>query len=131
MRVALALLALASPGVGRAASPAVDYAVHCAGCHKADGGGQPGLVPSLHGVASLLRAPGGRAYLVRVPGVAQSPLGDAALAAVLNWSLARFSAPELPADFAGYTPEEVHALRARPLVDVFATRHELLRALGE
>ncbi len=100
--------------------------MHCAGCHKADGAGQSGVVPSLVGSARFLGVPGGREFLVRVPGVAQSPLDDAALAAVLNWSLARFSARELPADFAGYTAEEVAALRAHPLVDVEATRRELL-----
>jgi mono/diheme cytochrome c family protein len=102
--------------------------VHCAGCHKADGSGQPGLVPSLVGAARFLRAPGGREYLVRVPGVAQSPLGDAALARVLNWSLARFSAAELPADFSGYTAGEIAALRRSPIVDVEATRRALLAA---
>jgi mono/diheme cytochrome c family protein len=113
---------------GAAASPAVDYAVHCAGCHKADGSGQRGVVPPLAGVARFLSARGGREYLVRVPGVAQSPLGDAALAAVLNWSLARFSAEELPADFSGYTAGEIAALRRSPIVDVEATRRALLAA---
>jgi mono/diheme cytochrome c family protein len=123
-----ALVAIALAWAGDAgASAAVDYAVHCAGCHKADGAGQPDLVPSLVGVARFLRASGGREYLVRVPGVAQSPLGDAALAAVLNWSLERFSASELPADFSSYTPEEVRRLRASPIVDVEVTRRGLLR----
>lgn len=97
----------------------------------ADGAGRPGIVPSLVGAARFLRAPGGREFVVRVPGVAQSPLDDAALAAVVNWSLARFSAAELTLDFAGYTPQEVAALRGRPIVDVEKTRSELLRALEQ
>ena len=37
------------------------------------------------GLGSLLATPAGRAYLVRVPGVAQAPLDDERLAALLNW----------------------------------------------
>jgi hypothetical protein len=72
--------------------------------------------------------PGGREVLAQVPGVAQAPLDDAALAAVLNWVLRRFGGAEVPADFAPYTPEEVATLRRRPLTDVERTRRELLDA---
>jgi len=57
--------------------PALDYAVTCQGCHRADGAGTPGTVPALAGsVGKFLRVPGGREFLVRVPGVAQAPLDD-------------------------------------------------------
>jgi hypothetical protein len=76
-------------------------------------------VPALAGsVARRLRAPGGREYLVRVPGVAQSPLGDAELAAVLNWMLRRFDPDHLPSDFVPYRADEVGELRKHPLTDV-------------
>jgi hypothetical protein len=82
------------------------------------------------GVAALLRAPGGREYLVRVPGVAQSALPDEALAELLVWMLRRFDPAGVPPDFAPYTAEEVGPLRARPLTDVAGARAALLRGLA-
>jgi mono/diheme cytochrome c family protein len=109
-----------------AAEPAVDYMLQCQGCHLADGSGAPGSVPSLEGVARFLRAPGGRAYLVRVPGAAQSPLDDARLAALLNWMLRRFDPDGLLADFQAYDAEEVARVRRPPLTDVEGERTRLL-----
>ncbi len=57
--------------VQRAAAygPGVEYALNCQGCHRADGAGTPGSVPSLaDSVARFLTVPGGREYLVQVPG---------------------------------------------------------------
>jgi mono/diheme cytochrome c family protein len=111
--------------------PALDYAVTCQGCHRADGAGTPGTVPALAGsVGKFLRVPGGREFLVRVPGVAQAPLDDAALAAVINWMLARFGGDDVPGAFAPYAAEEVGRLRQRPLTDVERERRELIEAIG-
>jgi hypothetical protein len=133
MRRAAALvlgLAVAAPPSARAASPAVDYALNCQGCHLDDGAGTPGSVPPLAGsVGRFLRAPGGREFLVQVPGVATSALDDAALAAVLNWMLDRFGGPEMPETFRPYTAGEVGALRRRPLVDVEGVRARVLAAV--
>src|SRR6185503_18374901 len=83
-----------------AADPALDYTLNCQGCHRADGAGTPGSVPALAGsVARFLAVPGGREYLVRVPGVSQAGLDDAALADVLNWMVDRFDREHVPADF--------------------------------
>jgi len=126
---AAALLLAASPGTpGRlaAASPAVDYALNCQGCHREDGAGTAGSVPALAGsVGKLFRVAGGREFLVQVPGVAQAPLDDAALAAVLNWMLERFGGEQLPRDFVPYTAAEVSTLRRRPLTNVERARREL------
>ena len=70
----LLLALLAAPSAGRAESPRVLYMLHCQGCHLADGTGSPGEVPSLEKVGRFLGTPGGRAYLVQVPGAALSPL---------------------------------------------------------
>ncbi len=122
-----------APGVAAAqgtSGPALDYAVTCQGCHRADGAGTPGTVPALAGsVGKFLRVPGGREFLVRVPGVAQAPLDDAALAAVLNWMLARFGRDDVPKGFVPYTAEEVGRLRGRPLTDVAGARRQLARAI--
>lgn len=126
MRAAVVLV-LAAASVARAGTPAVDYALECQGCHRADGTGTPGSVPALAGsVGRFLHVPGGRAFLGRVPGVAQAPLDDAALAAVLNWMLAEFAPGEVPKDFAPYTAEEVGRLRRSPLTNVERVRAELL-----
>ena len=83
----------------------------------------PGLVPPLSGLAPFLATPEGRAYLVRVPGVAQASLEDDRLAALLNWVMSEMSgtAPE-PA----YEALEVHELRGAPLRDAPAERRAVL-----
>jgi len=105
--------------------------LQCQGCHLADGSGTPGVVPPLAGsVGRFLRVPGGREYLVRVPGSSNSQLDDAALAAVLNWILERFAAEEVAGGFRPFTEEEVARVRRPPLTDVNAVRERLLRQLG-
>src|SRR5262245_58917235 len=86
---AAALSALAAAAA--AAPPAEDYLLHCSGCHGQSGAGVPGVVPPLSGLSSFLASPEGRAYLVRVPGVAQSSLDDERLAALLNWVMREMS----------------------------------------
>ena len=118
------LLAAASAA---AAPPQQDYVLQCMGCHRADGSGALGRVPSLVGqMGRFLRVPGGRAYLVQVPGAAQSTLDDAALAALLDWMLRAFSPGEMPPDFAPYSAGEVARYRAERPADVAKLRAELL-----
>lgn len=125
--VVLGAVLLASPAV--AYGPETNYVIHCQGCHLADGAETPGKVPGLAGhVAQFLRAKDGRAYLGRVPGVANAPLSDPDLAALLNWTLRRFDAAHVPPDFAPYDAEEIGALRSNPLVDVTRERSRVLEA---
>lgn len=127
--LAFAVVALAGGPPAGAAPPQQHWVLHCMGCHRPDGRGAPGRVPSLAGVARFLRVPEGRAYLVRVPGTAQAPLDDAAVAALLEWMLRRFDPDGIPAGHAPYTAEEVARLRATPLLDADATRRALLAEL--
>jgi hypothetical protein len=131
VRALVALVALAGiAGAANAWSPETNYRLQCEGCHLADGAASPGKVPALAGsVARFLWVPEGRAYLVRVPGVAHASLDDADLAALLDWTLRRFDAANLPADFAPYTAEEVRRWRAEPLTDVAPERARLLEAV--
>ena len=129
-------LAIACVLVGAAGAsaygPGVEYALNCQGCHRADGAGTPGSIPPLAGsVARFLAVPGGREYLVQVPGVAQAPLDDAALARVVNWMLDRFDAAHVPSGFVPYAAEEVGRLRAKPLTDVEGVRTRLLGELAQ
>ena len=127
-RAALGALVLWA-GVAHAYAPNVEYALNCQGCHRADGAGTPGSVPPLAGsVARFLAVPGGREYLVQVPGVAQAPLDDASLARVLNWMLERVDPTHVPAGFVPYAADEVGRLRAHPLTDVEGVRRRLLDA---
>lgn len=126
-RVATADQPSASHADAAVAPPAVpdalavhDYLLSCGGCHELDGSGSA-RVPSLRGVDRLLAYPGGRAYVLRVPGVANAPLSDARLAALLDWIFVNFG-NHTPARF---TAAEVAAARATPLVDPKAARAAL------
>ncbi len=107
MMRALTFAVLLVVGLGVAPARANDnsytlYALNCMGCHQQRGEGH-GAVPELKGfVGNFLRVPGGREFLVQVPGVAQSSLSDGEIAAVLNWMLLEFSPAELPDDFRPY-----------------------------
>jgi hypothetical protein len=110
-----------------------DYMLACQGCHLDDGRGFPARgVPKLTGyLGNFLKVPGGREFLVQVPGSAQSDLPDARLAALLNWMLRTFSPQQLPADFVDYSAAEIGRLRTHPLVKVAATRAELVRRIDK
>ncbi len=123
------LLASAAPPADAAPPPAQDYVLECRGCHGARGEGTPGKVPSLAQTARFLATPRGRAYLVRVPGVAGSQLSNARVAALLDWMLRELASdPRAPAGFAPFDEAEVAAARARPLLEPLAERAAILAA---
>ena len=112
-------------GTANATPPVTeDYLLNCAGCHRMDGRGVPGVVPSLEQTRHLVGLAGGREYLARVPGVAQAPLSDARLARLLNWVIAEFGHDEGDArpQPAAYTAAEIAPLRRAPLRDPAAAR---------
>ncbi len=95
---------------------AMNYRLHCEGCHKADGTGQPDYIPALRGnVARFLSSSVGRDYIARVPGTAQSLLTDAERADVLNWVVRTFDPTHVPADFTPYTAGEIARWRFDPI----------------
>lgn len=119
---------LATPAVH--AEARTDYMLNCQGCHADDGRGSPGHVPDLRNELGLmLRVPGGREYLVQVPGSRNAAIDDAALAAVLNWMLPTFSAATLPKDLPPYSAIEVARLRQEAIGDTAAERTRLLEAI--
>jgi cytochrome c553 len=125
--VPLAMLALAGgarlgadqaqwPGVAKPERARIDYMLKCQGCHRPDGNGDLVSTPPLAGeVAKFLAVPQGREFLGRVPGVASVDLSDERLAEVLNYTLYRFDAAHVPADFKPYTAAEIAVLRKAPL----------------
>jgi hypothetical protein len=125
----LALAASVAPAW--AGSPSEMYTLNCWGCHLPHAEGIPGTVPRLaHSMAYFLTVPGGREFLVQVPGVANASLNDKETAEVLNWLLVTFNKQELPADFHPYTAAEVARLRHHPLLDVKHARIDLARKVA-
>ena len=110
---------------------ALNYMLHCQGCHMNDGSGQPGYVPDLRGsIARFLHVPEGRAYLARVPGTAQSYLDDQERAAVLNWMVTQFDAEHVPARFSPYTATELAKYRRDPESRATAERARIIKLIA-
>ena len=131
MRRGVLLLALASYLIAtarpvRAESASNLYLLNCWGCHGSHGEGIKGTAPPLIGLSDFLKASGGRAYLIEVPGVSLSSLNDAQIATVMNWVLDNMSSDR---KFAPYTADEVHRLRATRLTELSKARRALLDQL--
>lgn len=133
----LSPLAAASPsqllGVNNANRAQTNYMLNCQGCHGQQGSASlDGAVPALRNyVGNFLHVPGGRAFLVQVPGSANAAISDAALAELLNWILQTQSSTELPTDFTPFTQPEVQSLRQHPESDVVGTRAALVQAIDD
>jgi mono/diheme cytochrome c family protein len=114
-------------------SNTVNYQLQCAGCHLGDGSGSAANdTPRMKGfVGNFLKVPGGREFLVRVPGMSQSALNNAQLADLLNWLMREdgMAGTSRPADYQPYTAEEVTTLRAKTMLNLPGTRGELIKAM--
>jgi mono/diheme cytochrome c family protein len=116
-----------APPVAQTTSTRATYIVHCAGCHGVDGAGSRlGQVPDMRRLGQFLRLEGGRAFLIKVPGVMGSGLSDREVAEVSNWVLATIAAGSVPADHRPYDADEVARARASPLIDVAEARRQLV-----
>jgi mono/diheme cytochrome c family protein len=108
-------------------SPSTNYKLDCQGCHLPDGSGLAGSVPSIKGeLVRFLSVEGGRAFLIQVPGSANSKLSDADLADLMNWLLIA-KGGATAGSFKEYTADEVAAYRASRLVDVNGVRAQLVK----
>jgi len=97
------------------------YLERCGGCHGIQGSSAPSEVPSLRGqVGYFLCTPETRAYLIRLPSVATSPLSDRELAALMNFVVFDLGGAR---ESDRFTDSEVRALRKRPLKDIDLTRY--------
>lgn len=114
-----------------AGSPLANYMLHCSGCHGADGAGSPraGIPTMRNTLGHFLRVPGGRDFLIQVPGTSQSALPNGAVAELLNWILGKFSPGETPPGTPPYTEQEVAELRSHLLADVPASRAQIVGQL--
>jgi hypothetical protein len=111
-------------------SVGVNYQLQCAGCHLGNGmGSAANDTPRMTGfVGNFLKVPGGREFLVRVPGMSQSALNNAQLADLLNWLMREdgMAGKSRPADYQPYSADEVAALRAKTMLNLPGTRAELI-----
>lgn len=123
-----------APAVSPTTHVRARWVLHCAGCHGVDGAGSAlGRVPDLRGLGAFLRVDGGRAFVIKVPGVMGSGLDDAQVAEVTNWLLATLARASVPDGHRPFDADEVSRARAQALVDVAAERQRLVeraRALG-
>lgn len=125
------LLFAAAPGHANDQRAAINYMLHCQGCHLPEAEGFPGKVPRINGfIGNFLGSSEGREYLIQVPGVATAGLDDADVAELMNWMINKFGAEQLPDGFDSYTTEEVARLRRSPELSPNATRSRILRELG-
>lgn len=131
-RLCLILLLGIIPASSYAASPRINFLLHCSGCHLPGGEGAPPNVPTLHNeLGHMMRVQEMREYLVRVPGSAQSSLNDKDLADVVNWMLVEFNASTLPEDFTPLSTAEVAAARKSILANPLQYRIDYWRNYGE
>jgi mono/diheme cytochrome c family protein len=116
-----------APAVAATRHARSNYVLHCGGCHGMDGAGsQLGNVPDMRSLGQFLRVPGGREFVIKVPGVMGSGLNDAQVAEVTNWTLATLARASVPADHRPYDAGEVAQARASPIVDVASARRRLV-----
>jgi len=111
----------------------VNYQLQCAGCHRDNGEGSAANdTPRMQGfVGNFLRVPGGREFLVRVPGISQSALNDQQIADLLNWLLARdgMAGNSSPEHWPPYSGEEVHRVRQNSMLNLPHVRAGLIEAM--
>lgn len=128
---AVALVLFIATAPVSAYQPKVNYQLQCMGCHHGDGAGEPGRVPSIRRtLVPFSMLPAGRDFVLRVPGVAQAPLSDAEIAALLNWMVRNLSDVALPNGFVDFSAEEVGNVRHRSLVGVSDVRRQLLERIA-
>ena len=104
----------------------LNYMLKCQGCHAKDGRGL-GDVHALKGfVGNFLSSNEGRAYLIRVPGSANSPLTDVELSEVVNWILFTMSDKSPTDSFNPLTPKEFQTYRGQPILNAKAEKSRLI-----
>jgi len=103
-----ARVALEDPGLARS-----NYLENCAGCHGVNGSTAPAQLPELRGrVGWFMCTPEARAYLLRLPNVAQSRIrDDGDLADMMNFVVFVLGEGSAPAGTRPFTAAEVRRER--------------------
>jgi hypothetical protein len=97
--------------------PQSDYVEHCSGCHGMQGNSAPAEIPVLRDrVGYFMCTPEGRDYLIRLPNVAYSAIGDnQELADMMNFVVFGLGGASAPKGAKPFTAGEVARLRGRAL----------------
>lgn len=131
IRLTLLALLLANAALADDRRAAVNYMLHCQGCHLPEAEGFEGKVPPMKDFAGyFLHTQDGREFLIRVPGVAHAALSDEEIAELMNWLLLSYSAEQLPPGFSPFTASEVRALRASPEKNPELARRAVLAGIA-
>jgi hypothetical protein len=126
---ALAMPALAAPTLPELAAlpelptlpeltgPQSDYVEHCSGCHGMQGNSAPAEIPVLRDrVGYFMCTKEGRDYLIRLPNVAYSAIGDnQELADMMNFVVFGLGGASAPKGARPFTSGEVARLRGNAL----------------
>jgi mono/diheme cytochrome c family protein len=116
-------------------STPVNYQLQCAGCHLGNGeGSAPNDTPRMKDfVGNFLKVPGGREFLVRVPGMSQSALNDAQLTDLINWIMRPdgMAGKSVPEHYQPYTTEEVSSIRKVSMLNLPQARAGLIAKMRE
>ncbi|MGI9294362.1 MAG: c-type cytochrome [Pseudomonadales bacterium] len=126
----LALASIASRAEADDKHAQFNYQLFCQGCHGPSGDGGRGVPMIREQIGLFLNSQQGREYLIRVPGAANSPLDDAQLAKLMNWTIETFGGASVPQQWQAYTGKEVGNYRKKPLLEVMRYRQELLSTLS-
>jgi hypothetical protein len=124
---------LTSVAVSADHSASSNFIQYCSGCHGQDGrgGGATSGIPDLRNfVGAFAGDEGGRTYVLHVPGVVNTSLDDAEIAAVINYVMKTWGGTSLFPDFVPFTTREVIRRRARSVQDVVALRREIVQRLN-
>jgi cytochrome c553 len=113
-------------------SASSNFIQYCSGCHGQDGrgGGVNSGIPDFRNfVGAYASDDGGRTYVLHVPGVVNTSLDDAEIAAVINYVMKTWGGTSLRAGFIPFTAREVTSRRARSVPDVVALRRQIVQRL--
>ncbi len=122
MNVAAALLFAAAAGQAQPelpllTTPESDYVEYCSGCHGMQGNSAPAEIPVLRDrVGYFMCTKEGRDYLIRLPNVAYSAIGDnQELADMMNFVVFGLGGNSAPKGTRPFSAAEVSRLRAQAL----------------
>jgi cytochrome c553 len=113
-------------------SASSNFIQYCSGCHGQNGRGagvNSGIPDFKNFVGAFASDDGGRTYVLHVPGVVNTSLDDAEIAAAMNYIMRTWGGTSLRADFVEFTADEVRTRRARSVPDVVALRRQVVERL--
>jgi len=126
--------AQAEPALPLLTTPQSDYVEHCSGCHGMQGNSAPAEIPVLRDrVGYFMCTREGRDYLIRLPNVAYSAIGDnQELADMMNFVVFGLGGGSAPRTAKPFTAAEVARLRRDALAtqSLIAARARIVAALS-